>query len=600
MLYQIWTILDKRQRRGFVGLVLLSFANVLAEIFGLSAVFVLSISIWMPPSSHGLPKLIAPLVKNDFFSSSTSKFILAAAVIAAYLIKMALALMTARLRSVYVQRQHVAFSERLLARYLDKDWIYFLDRNTAVLTRHVVNECDHIATIILNEIIVLLAELSVTLSLLAALAFFNPIAALAMGVFLLVATTLLQGFLRPWTRKLGTQTQAARVRSSRTTDMALRGVKEVALYDKAAFFASRLRRDLQDVAKAEATALTLREVPRHLIEFMAVVAFMAVLALEFWLGTSVQTISVMIWVIAAASYRLITSTSRISSSSVQISHLGPMFKALQSELAIKGPAPATPPLGKPMDHRSSLELRNVSFRYPGAAVQSLKSISAVVAFGQTVGIVGPSGAGKSTLIELLLGILDPQSGEILVDGRPLTRDAHRAWQMKVGYVPQKIFLANDTIARNIAFGVGDESISMANLREAADAAGIRDFIETELPKGYETLIGDGGATLSGGQQQRIVIARALYRRPEMLVLDEATSALDNVTENIVSEAIANLGRRMTVFIVAHRLSTVRRCDLILLLNEGALIQSGTFSELAKAGGIFKTQWAMEGNGDAIE
>jgi len=288
------------------------------------------------------------------------------------------------------------------------------------------------------------------------------------------------------------------------------------------------------------------------------------------------------------------STSRMSSAAVQIGNLRAMLTKLRADLVVnESDVDGLPPADLPIDHRSSLELRHVCFQYPGSAVPALHDISATIAFGQTVGIVGPSGAGKSTLLELLLGILTAQSGTVLIDGRPMLPEVRHAWRRKVSYVPQKFYLANDTVAQNIAFGIRKEAIDQVALREAAALAGIDRFIETELPDGYSTVIGDTGATLAGGQQQRIAIARALYRRPELLVLDEATSALDNVTENIVNTAIANLGRKMTVLIVAHRLSTVRRCDLILVLERGRLIQSGTFTELSNQSGAFHEQWAAE-------
>jgi ABC-type multidrug transport system fused ATPase/permease subunit len=186
-------------------------------------------------------------------------------------------------------------------------------------------------------------------------------------------------------------------------------------------------------------------------------------------------------------------------------------------------------------------------------------------------------------------VLPVQAGEILIDGRALSPETRPAWQTKIGYVPQTPFLIDDTVARNIAFGIPDDEIDPQRLREAAEAACIQSFIETELPNAYDTLIGDQGMSLSGGQQQRLAIARAVYRRPELIVLDEATSALDNVTEAIVSEAIANLAHKMTVVIVAHRLSTVRNCDRIVVLEEGRVVQCGTLEQLSSEHGAFKRQ-----------
>jgi len=594
MLREIWTVLDRKQRIGFVSLILLSFVSVLAELFGLGAVFVLSTSIWMPSHGGGLHGFAARMLGSSFLAMPSAKFILAGAVVGAYLLKTALAIGVSRLRAVYVQRQHAAFSERLLRKYLGKDWLIIVDQNIAVLTRQVLSDCDHISTVMLNELLIFITELSIAVALLGAMLIISPVAVALMSAFLLMVAAPLRWFQRPWIRRLGAQTHAARIRTARTVDMALRSTREIALYNLSGFFVERLHEDLKSLTDAEALTLTLRESPRYFIELLAVVAFMSVLAFEFSGGTPVESASVIVWVIAAASYRLIMSTSRMSSAAVQIGNLRAMLTKLRADLVVnESDVDGLPPADLPIDHRSSLELRHVCFQYPGSAVPALHDISATIAFGQTVGIVGPSGAGKSTLLELLLGILTAQSGTVLIDGRPMLPEVRHAWRRKVSYVPQKFYLANDTVAQNIAFGIRKEAIDQVALREAAALAGIDRFIETELPDGYSTVIGDTGATLAGGQQQRIAIARALYRRPELLVLDEATSALDNVTENIVNTAIANLGRKMTVLIVAHRLSTVRRCDLILVLERGRLIQSGTFTELSNQSGAFHEQWAAE-------
>jgi ABC-type multidrug transport system fused ATPase/permease subunit len=204
-----------------------------------------------------------------------------------------------------------------------------------------------------------------------------------------------------------------------------------------------------------------------------------------------------------------------------------------------------------------------------------------------VGFVGATGAGKSTLVDVILGLLEPQKGEILIDGRPLGRENIRAWQRAIGYVPQHNFLVNDTVAANIAFGVSPEKIEMPAVELASRYAELHEFVENELPQGYNTVIGERGVRLSGGQRQRIAIARALYNDPDVLVLDEATSALDNLTEKAIMDALRNLSHVKTILLIAHRLSTVRACDHIFLLAHGRLKSTGTFEELLAHDGNFK-------------
>jgi ABC-type multidrug transport system fused ATPase/permease subunit len=196
-----------------------------------------------------------------------------------------------------------------------------------------------------------------------------------------------------------------------------------------------------------------------------------------------------------------------------------------------------------------------------------------------VGIVGRTGAGKTTVVDVILGLLSPQKGQLLVDDRLITTNNKRAWQRRLGYVPQYIFLIDDTVAANIAFGVAPSQVDLEAVERAARIANLHSFVTEELEQGYATLIGERGVRLSGGQRQRIGIARALYHDPDIIIMDEATSALDNITERAVIEAVNNLANRKTIVIIAHRLTTVRRCDDILLLEHGRVVAKGPYDEL---------------------
>jgi ATP-binding cassette subfamily C protein len=212
-------------------------------------------------------------------------------------------------------------------------------------------------------------------------------------------------------------------------------------------------------------------------------------------------------------------------------------------------------------------MREVSFRYPSTSRPALDGLSLTIAKNASLAVVGPTGSGKSTFVDLLLGLYQPTAGEILIDGRPLTPALVPSWQASIGYVPQDIFLIDDTIARNIAFGVPDNEIDDARLREACAMAQLLDFIEAQLPDGLDTNVGERGVRLSGGQRQRIGLARALYHRPSLLILDEATSALDVATEAKLLEALRSLAGKLTMVVAAHRLSAVENCDQLVNLTE---------------------------------
>jgi ABC-type multidrug transport system fused ATPase/permease subunit len=246
-------------------------------------------------------------------------------------------------------------------------------------------------------------------------------------------------------------------------------------------------------------------------------------------------------------------------------------------------APAGPTLALTQD----MALSGISFSYEQAGRQALNNLDLHIPAGSKVGIVGGTGAGKTTLIDIILGLLPVQTGTMKIDGTIIDEDNRRAWQNTIGYVPQDIFLTDDTIARNIAFGVSDDQIDIAAVEKAARIAALHDFVMAELPQGYQTVVGERGIRMSGGQRQRIGIARALYSDPSLLIMDEATSALDNITERIVMEAVHNIRSEKTVILIAHRLSTVKECDRIFLMENGRISASGTFGELVSNSTTFR-------------
>ena len=217
----------------------------------------------------------------------------------------------------------------------------------------------------------------------------------------------------------------------------------------------------------------------------------------------------------------------------------------------------------------------------------LSDISLSIISNTTVGLVGTTGSGKTTVVDIILGLLEPQKGTLEVDEKVINKYNIRAWQSSIGYVPQHIYISDDTIASNIAFGINPEDINQEAVEKASKIANLHEFVINELPEKYHTSIGERGVRLSGGQRQRIGIARALYHEPKVLVLDEATSALDNLTEEAVMDAINNLGNNITIILIAHRLSTVKNCDTIFLLNKGQLVNKGTFDELIKDNDKFR-------------
>jgi len=279
-----------------------------------------------------------------------------------------------------------------------------------------------------------------------------------------------------------------------------------------------------------------------------------------------------------AGYRLMPAIQQLYASITQLTFIGPSIDKLYDDFKNFKPINLNQDQGTISLHKK-ITLKNVFYNYPNTSRTTIKDINLSIPARTTVGLVGATGCGKTTTVDIILGLLEVQKGTLEVDGQIITKQNCRAWQRSIGYVPQHIFLSDDTIAANIAFGINLKNINQEAVEKASKIANLHEFVKDELSQQYQTIIGERGIRLSGGQRQRIGIARALYHNPQVLILDEATSSLDNETEKAVMEAVNNLGKDITIILIAHRLNTVKNCDIIFKLDKGQLIGQGTFDEL---------------------
>ena len=281
-----------------------------------------------------------------------------------------------------------------------------------------------------------------------------------------------------------------------------------------------------------------------------------------------------------AGYRLMPALQQIYVSFTTISYIGPSLDKLYEDINNLKSIELNQDQGF-LSFNKTITLKNINYNYPNTSRTTLKNVNLSIFAKTTVGLIGTTGSGKTTMVDIILGLLEAQMGTLEIDGQIITRQNSRAWQRSIGYVPQHIYLSDNTIADNIALGIDSKNINLEALEKASKIANLHDFVVNELPEKYQTIVGERGVRLSGGQRQRIGIARALYNNPNVLILDEATSALDNQTEQAVMDAINNLGKNITIILIAHRLSTVKKCDKIFLLEDGKLKKEGTFEELIK-------------------
>ena len=464
---------------------------------------------------------------------------------------------------------------RLLRQMVSQPYTYFLQRNSGDLLKKVMGDVMNYSSGVLLPLLDSFARGLTAIFLLATLFLVQPVIALS-------AATVLGGFYVIIFRVLARKRREAN--ESLTTSFGgsyleaqqlLSGIKPVKVHRAEEHFLTRFAHHSAVVAQMYARVPVFANSPRYLVEPLAFGGLVLAVVLLALKGREFSDILPNLGVMALAGYRLLPSVQLLYGQLTSISSMRNAMDEVYDEFVAaetnKSVAPAIHGYAlapaRPLSWKDVITLREVSFRYPGALRPAVDGLCLSISKDSSLGVIGPTGSGKSTLVDLLLGLYQPTAGEILIDGRPLTSALVPSWQATIGYVPQDIFLIDDTITRNVAFGLPDTEIDPARLREACAMAQILDFIEGELPDGFDTNTGERGIRLSGGQRQRIGLARALYHRPSLLVLDEATSALDIATEARLLEALRSLAGKLTMVVAAHRLSAVENCDQLLNLSE---------------------------------
>lgn len=481
-----------------------------------------------------------------------------------------------------------SIGQRLLAAYLNQPYVWFLNRHSSELGKTILSEVTNVVHGGLVPMMTLIAQSIVSAALILLLFFVDPVLALSVCTALGASYLIVYRFMKRYLSNIGKERlEANRARFSVVSE-ALGAVKEVKLGGLEESYVSRFAKPAYIYAKDNAAAHTVSQLPRFALE---AVAFGGMLLLVLYLMVSSGDFTSAIPIIAVyalAGYRLMPALQQVYASISQLRFVGPAIDALHEDLV----GLPQPPLQLNIEGRPKLErlisLKNIEFAYPNSQKFALLNINLDIPAQSTIGLVGATGSGKTTLVDLILGLLEPQRGSYIVDNNvSIGNENRRAWQRMLGYVPQQIYLIDDSVAANIAFGVKPADIDWDALHRAAKIANLHEFVMNDLVSEYQTLVGERGVRLSGGQRQRIGIARALYHKPQILILDEATSALDNLTEQAVMEAVTNLHNDITIILVAHRLSTVRLCDQIILLEKGEIKARGNFTQLMENSQVFR-------------
>ncbi len=486
----------------------------------------------------------------------------------------------------FMQMIEYSISKRLIEGYLQQPYSWFLNRNSADLGKTILSEAQHVVAHGLRPMAELITKIIVSLTLIFLLTITDPKLAIIIGLTLLIAYGSLYLIVRKKLSSIGKVRLNANKERYTAVSEAFGAAKEIKVGGLEKYYVNSYSQPALEYARNISLQQLISQLPRFALEILA---FGGMLLVTLYLMTESGTFTKALPIIALyalAGYRLIPAVQQIYVSITLLRVVNAPLDSLYNDLK-NLPQNVSQADQRGLSLTNNISLKNVNYFYPNSSRTAINDMNLNIPVRSTVGLVGATGSGKTTTVDIILGLLEPQKGTLEIDGQVINKQNIRSWQKSIGYVPQNIYLADDTILANIAFGIKESQINLDDVERAAKIAKIHEFVVNELPLKYETTVGERGVRLSGGQRQRIGIARALYHKPELLILDEATSALDNITEYDVMEAVYDLNREITVIQIAHRLSTVKKCDKIFLLEKGELKGTGTFEELKQSNPYFR-------------
>ena len=478
--------------------------------------------------------------------------------------------------------------KRLVEGYLNKPYSWFLMRNSADLGKTILSEVNLVIANALIPIMNIFAQSAVSFALLLLLIITDPVLAFGIAIVLGFVYLLVFKVTKNLLSRLGKERLENNEARFIAVNEAFGASKEVKIGRLEKFYTKRFALPAQSYAKNIASANITAQIPRFFLELVVFGGMILVILYFMNQNNSFSSAIPVISLYALAGYRLMPSLQGIYTSVSQLRFASEALNQLMEELDQFQPELSNPSISQAntVNLTQNISLNNVTYNYPETVEPAVKNVTLTIPVNTKVAFVGPTGGGKTTTVDLILGLLKPKQGILKIDDNTINKENCDTWQSSIGYVPQHIYLADDTIMANIAFGVLPEDVDLDKVKRAAKMADLHDFVTNDLGKQYYTKVGERGVRLSGGQRQRIGIARALYLQPKVLVLDEATSALDNLTEKLVMDAVNNLGSGITVIMIAHRLSTVKKCDTIFFIENGELTGHGSFDELIKTNNRF--------------
>lgn len=583
--------LDAKERRRWALLIPLSLVTAGFEALGAALIFGLIRVIDEPSRIHTQPSLSRAYDLLGFESEGRFVIAFAGAVALFYVTKNSMLFVQVWIANKRAAISVASLSSRLLRGYLSAPYAFHFSRNSAELIRNVSTSVEAAFRSVLVAGVSMITEMMLTLAVFAVLVVAAPGVTFATGVLMGGLFWLLLKLTHRQFRSWGKQMHALSAQILSNLHQSLGGVKEVKVLGRERYFYEGFEVLRMDASRLMWRRSALEQAPRLLVETLFVLGVTGVIV-SFHSAGAAQEIVPLLGLFGYAGFRIMPSLHRmvyfVNSVRYGAVSVDEIHKDWQSVLASNDELHGEDV--EPLPYTDSIDIEDLTFRYPTGAREALKGVSIHIDRGEAIGIVGATGAGKSTFVDLILGLLEPTGGRISVDGVDIHDDVRR-WQRRIGFVPQSIYLIDDTLRRNIALGVRDERIDEARIAESVKMAQLEPFVE-RLPDGLETTVGERGLRLSGGERQRVAVARALYSRPDVLVFDEATSSLDNRTEREMSRAIETLQGDKTLLIIAHRLTTVKRCDRLVFLEQGEVVAIGTYDELCRSNVKFREMAAL--------